>query len=96
MIRNKRLVYCFVQKFSLAASQLKSLASLSADQFFGSFGNVGLRAHRARKNLYLLQTVLDSLLPDGQPAKIDHSDSFLPAKVLTWKTVFYLKSRPNE
>ena len=46
------------EKFSLAASQLKPLASLSADHVLGSFGYVRLPAHYTRKNLYLLQTVL--------------------------------------
>ena len=54
-------MYYFVEvgwEFSLAASQLKPLASLSAYHFLGSFGYVQLPAHRTRKNPYLLQTVL--------------------------------------
>ena len=59
------------RELSLAASQLKPLASLSADHFLGSFGYVRLPAHRTRKNLYLLQTDIAFLI--WNLSNLDHN-----------------------
>ena len=66
--------YCTVllklaEKFSIAASQGKPLASLSANDFLGSFGHVRLPAHRIPKIFifYKLITQLSILSITIQP-----------------------------